>query len=308
LGVYFLDDSDASVANWVVKKLSGDYGATSPHSLLNILDDIKICNTFGTITSAIAVESFGDVESADLFHNMRVEDTIRQKMSQEGGNLRHSMYFAEGKIAYFTYKSSGGTRKDRIVKMNFNEKIPEITIIEKDLPNCFGQRRDNQNILRPYYGAEDGYIYSMEEEDRDVAASGYTGTFQTPHMDMSGQSGDLKVKTIQKQFDFVEIYYEPAGDWNLTVDVWIDGIKHDSFTVSMAARARNLNVGEKELGALVLGTSTLAAGSPYAHRQRIGGQGRTISIKCSNAGNGQNFAITNINIYFRPLANQQASF
>lgn len=220
-GVYYLEDSDPDTDNWGIKKLSDTFGAASMHSAISVLDDLYIANSTGSITSLNAVQRFGDVESGDILRLLRVENYMRQTTSQAGTMERHALYYENKKKAFFTYRSSGGIKNDRILVIDFNlENSPRITWNEKDQPNCLALRKDSLGVFRPYYGADDGYIYEMDREDRDVAGTAYQGMFQTPHMDFGGQDPGLAEK--MKLFDFLEVTFEESGNWDLNIDVFID--------------------------------------------------------------------------------------
>lgn len=294
-GLYFVDDSNASVSNWTIVKINKDFGGTSPFGVMEIKDDVLVANTEGSLTSVKAADTLGDIQAADLFAALHCETAITDEMLLEGGNLRHTLYHKEGRRAYVTYQSKSGEKKDRFVVIDFKNQ-PEIVIWDKDAPECLGILPGNFGGNDPAYGASDGYIYQMDQRDRDVDGSGYRGEFQTHHTDFS--QGDTTKAELTKQFDYVEFVYIPTGDIDLNYEVFIDGRKVKSGTTNLS--------GLSTLGVIQTGTGKTASQSPLSRLIPISsGQGRRISVKCYNEGAGENFSIARINIYYKHLETQQ---
>ncbi len=57
LGVNFVNDSDADPANWFAPRLTDELGAASIRSTAQVLDDLFIANSTGSITSASSSDS-----------------------------------------------------------------------------------------------------------------------------------------------------------------------------------------------------------------------------------------------------------
>lgn len=294
-GAYYLDDADPNPSNWAVRKLSDSFGVASAHSPLNVLNDLYVANYTGSITSLQAVQELGDVASGDILRLLRNEGFMRETTSQEGTMDRQAIYYENKKRAYFTYRSSGGIMNDRLLTFDFNAERPRVTWNDKDRPNCLFLRRDSLGIEKPFYGAEDGYIYEMDREDREVAGAAYEGEFQTPHMDFGGQDPGISERV--KLFDFLELTFEETGAWNLSVDIYIDRVFTETLNFKLTKGST--------LNNLTLNHDTVVGRMPQSTRLPLHGAGRRISFRCYNSGLRQNFKISGMTVYFRMTGNAQ---
>ncbi len=295
VGIFVLNDTATDPDNWFFEKFNESVGASSPFSNWEVLNDLLICNEYGTVTSLVAINAFGDVDSADVFRNQRVDEAIRQEMSLAGGNERHCIYYSQKKLAYVTYNSLVGIKNDRFVQINFRGQTPEITIIDKDQPNCLAMRKDVFGVKRPFYGADDGYIYEMDRVDRDVAGNAFKGEFETPYLDFGSYSSDLADKV--KNFDFLEVVYEPTGEFNLTIEYFIDGKYMDTINILLDGFSQE-NIIKTDSG-------KTSAVCPLTYRHQIKGSGRRIKFRCYNSVLRQNFKITDFNVYFKLQGERQ---
>lgn len=300
-GLYQLIDTDPSEANWYWTKIQDEFGAASYHASAAIINDALIANQNGMVSSATAVLAFGNLKAGEVLYNLRNENFVRENMSQQSIKNRHSVYFSDKHLFLSTYQSSGGIKNDRMLAIDITSPALYKTYwADKDQPNCLILKKDNQGIPKPCYGSDDGFIYEMDREDRLVGLNGYSVDFQTPHTDLGfiGQSlqsiGTVNqyISDTTKIFDFLELDYEPTGDWDLSVDIFIDG--RFSRTVTF-----NLSGNRSSLDAFILDQDNLDPQMNKQERQPIGSFGRRISIRAYNANAGQNVRLANFNIYFR---------
>lgn len=298
-GVYYLDDSQPSSANWAIRKISSSYGTASNHSIVVALRDVLAGNATGSITSVAATEKFGDIESGDILSILRIEDYMRQITSSSAVSSMSSVYYQEKKQAFFSYQSTSGINQDRLLIVDLGKQTPRAYLYDKDQPSCLALRKDDDNIARPIYGNDEGYVYQMDNRaTRDVGGSGYTGVFQTPHIDFSYVDPSLSSKN--KIFQFLEIVFEPTGSWDVDVEVYIDDELVETIQFAQATGPT--------LGDFVLDVDTLTGTSPQAIRKPLHGMGRRISFKIKNANVGENFKIQNLNVSFKVSSEQQVGF
>lgn len=233
-GLYVLNDDDPNPDQWYFTRVNSDFGVASSHSIVQIFDDTFAFNAQGTITSVSAAFQFGDIESADVFTKLKVERYFREALSGRGLEETHSLYYPDKKQVFFTFRSKSGQKQDRILVMDLSAGQPQMTVLDKDEPNCLASIQDLSGISRPVYGSDDGNIYELDcantwvqETDsynyktgQSPQLTAYEFVAQTPHMDFSFADPALGMKT--KKFDFLEIAFQPTGNWNVLVDVYID--------------------------------------------------------------------------------------
>ena len=302
-GLYAMDDSDSDITKWTVNKVIGDFGGASVFCGAPVLDDYLIANNFGTLTSLQATLALGDVISADVFNSIKASKFIHKQFKPSSGNARHVLYSPIDRILYVTYEKKGYNFKNAIVQVNFRTPQPEITLNEKNEPNCLGMIRNIYNVGTPYFGASDGFIYSMDSVNRNNGGVAYRSEVVTHDMDFA--SGDQINAENQKQFDFVEVVYVPTGQVELGVIAYVDGrMVQDSF-ITLAGEPNS------QLDVMVLDSSDVnlkaktSAECPFSERIPMQAQGRRISIKLYNEGLDENFKILKINVYYKMLEQQQ---
>lgn len=293
-GVYYLEtNGSADTADWSIKKLSGSFGIASPNSCVSVGNDILVKNSTNSLTSMQAVETLGGIDQGDLLKRMRIKSFIRQRTSGTNIARTFSMNYEAKDQTFFTYQASDGVVPNRMLRIDTSLNEPRADFITKDQPNCLMLRRDIFGVDRPFYGADDGFIYEMDRENRNVAGSGYEGLFQTPHTDFG--FADPKLGGQRKLFDFLGMDFEETGNWNVDVDVFIDQkfIETISFNQSKGVYLDStFQLDKVELGE--------AKGRvPRNLRMRLRGQGRRISFRVKNSTADQNFKLVSMTVYFR---------
>lgn len=299
-GVYYLDDTDPSVTNWSIKKLTGSFGVASAFSVVEALNDAFVANHTGSITQMSATLDFGSMTTGDLLRNLRNESYMRQITARFGFRQRYGVWYEDKKTALFTYQSSGGTKNDLMLVIDFNDpQTPKVSWSTKDQANCLTLVKDMLGVPRPFYGATDGYIYRMDHPTWDVAGTAYEGRFRTINLDF-GQA-DPSLAEREKLYDFLEISFEETGSWPLTIKIYIDNYYSETVTVTLTKRDY-LDTLPGVHNTFLLGPTGVnqALGRGIqSQRIPIHGKGRRISLECYNAGLRQNFRITDLAVYFR---------
>lgn len=321
-GLYRLNDADSDPDNWYFDKVNSDFGVVSSHAVAQIFDDVLLLNNQGSVTILSAAFQFGDIESADLFNRLLVERYFRNLVSGYGLKKTHSMYYPDKKQVYFTVQSKSSTVNDTIIVLDMFGKESQITVNDKDQPNYFAMIRDDSGISRPFYAADDGNIYGLDGRNRasqysiagqyvdagywdagyvvDEAIGGYAYNMvaQTPHMDFGFADPTVGLKT--KRYDFLEVTFQPTGDWNVYADIYIDSELKETIPFRLL-RDRPLAESTPPAGVIngfQLDIDRTDADFPKSVRKPLHGQGRTISVKLRSDGFSQDIKIQSLMIYF----------
>lgn len=303
-GAYQLDDSDSNPVNWFFTKFTDDFGGSSPFCMQTVLDDVIVANNFGSLTSGKAALIFGDLATADIFHQNNVYGFAENEIRKDIDLPKYLLYYPSKKTLFASFQSTSSQMMDRICRLDYKQypNAPaKISWTTKDQPNCLGLVKDSQKVERPFYGADDGYLYQMDVEDRWVGdqsgnETGYEFAAWTPAMDF-GQANALLAQQ-NKLFDFLEIEFEPTGDWDLSVDIFIDGKFYVTRYFNMSGRSN--------LDEFVLDNDFIDDGTPFSVRLPIGGMGRRIQFRMHQNGVGQNVRLTGLKIFYR-ISGQQAT-
>jgi hypothetical protein len=300
-GAYILDDTSNTVTDWEFNKLKTSFGAASEHSVIQVLNDVLLKNETGSITSVIASDKFGDIESADVLSSLRNEGYMKQVTNRSGNTDTHALYYPDKKQALFTYRGRDSSINNRLMIIDFNEERARVSWEDKDQMTCLTLRQNpTDRIQRPIYGDEAGDVYLYDVDYRSVNATGYNGEIETPWIDFGFVDQALAGK--HKIFDALELVFEIEGDWEVTGNIKIDGQRQqiipfkqflgnglDSFILDSSALDDLL--GEKF--------------EPQYIRRRLLGSGRRIKLNLQNSGNGQRFTLLRAIFSFR-VADEKA--
>ena len=186
--------------------------------------------------------------------------------------------------------ASSGTTYDRRLNVDFNRiQLPRFSTSTKDTNRSIWLRKASNGVLRPPTGDSAGFVWTLDQDTRAVAGSGFNAIFQTPHLDLSHLDPALGI--IEKNGKFLELVVEPKGNWDLSVDVLWDDVVFQTISFSMG-------VSGSTLGAFVLGTDKLSGSNLINKRKRLEGSGRRLSLIGRNSGDGQDFSIAKFYFLF----------
>ncbi len=296
VGVYYIDDSaGADPTSWFIREISSEFGAASAHPIASLVDDALIANSAGSITSVAASQSFGDIKAGDILSLLRAEDLLRQVATTGGILDRHAVYYSEKKQALFTYRARGKSKPNGMLVIDYAGQKPRVIWCDKDQANCLSMRKDHKGILRPVYGSEDGYVYLMDQSERNVGGTAYRSEVHTPHMDFSQLGAEVGEKN--KQFQSLELVFESTGRWNVYVEVFIDGnyVETIPFQVSQGP----------VLDHFKLDHDRLTGKAPKKRSKPLHGCGRRISFRLYHEEKNQNFKLLYLKAHFKVLGQSE---
>lgn len=304
-GLYYIDTSNPSAP--IPDRIGDSFGFVGPLCQSQALDNMYIGTTSGGVTSLTAVFSLGQTEQGDIFKQIGCSQFIRDNTAQGAAFNRQMVYYEDKKQIITSYSSTGFTN-DTLVIIDMSGNNPCVTTYKKDNPNCLGLIKDYEFVPRPYYGANDGYIYSLDSPIKAVGyydpsgtlpysetEQGYLSRFQTPHLDFNWIFVGLQntLQEIDKHFDHLGITYESRGNWPLFADIFVDGRYKDTLTF-------NLSRGTFLDGAFPLDQALLQGTNPTSNIQPVSATGKRISVRFYSDGAGQDFRIISAVFYVRP--------
>jgi hypothetical protein len=322
-GLYQLNDDDVSPSNWYFTRVNSDFGLSSSHGIAQIFDDVLLFNTQGSVTVLSAAFQLGDIESSDIFNSNLVERYFRQIVSGYGIPKTQALYYPDKKQIYFSIQTKSSNKNNSIIVMDMFGKEVQLTLNDKDSPNYFGLIQDDSGIGRPHYASDDGNIYLLDGKNRaaqytvaglyvnptywandyvvDQSIGGYPYEMvaQTPHMDFGFADPAVGLKT--KRFDFLELSFQPTGDWSVYADIYIDSELKETISYNLL-RDRPLAAvtpPASVINGFLLDVDRLDGDFPKSIRKPLHGQGRTISVKLRSDGFSQDIKIQSLMVYFR---------
>lgn len=297
---YILNDTDTSAANWYFSLFSDGLGIAGWHAATQVLDDLLQGSTTNKVISFKATQAYGNFLQGDVFKEARVSRFFAENTTLIGNQFQHSQFYADKGLALFTGRTKGRQNNDCVIQIDVSQpEIPKYGLWNHISPDCLTLRRDTNNAKRPIYGANDGFVYLMDREDRSVgpmgSGSAYTGEFWTADLDM--RHLDPTVAHKNKIFEWLGVTFQEESNNNLSVDVWIDGRPTETINFPQT-------IDSNYCGAFVLGKSRLGGLDEKTIWRPLHGLGRRITLRCYNGGNNQNFKVSMLTIGFKPSEEQ----
>lgn len=289
-GVYVVDTRNASIVQLQVHVVTRAFGAAGPAALTQIDNDLLFADQNAGLHVISAVQEYGDVASSDITQIADLLPFIRSEINLAQFGIIRCIYYSAKRQAHIAMPGLSATHNNRRLIVDFNRRdLARFHFSDRDDNVSLWLRKDTNNIPRLVHGDNAGFIYLMDQDSRSKDGSGYNGQFQTAYTDFSHL--DLKLATVRKIADFLELVVEPKGNWNCTVDVFWDGtyIHTIQFNMGLTGAA---------LGSFVLGTDRLAGDQIVNRRRRMLGSGRRLSLLFRNSSDGQDFSIARAYVHF----------
>ena len=283
-GIYLIDTSSPTVANWKVKRLTRQIGFASPQAFAIIDGDVIIMDVSGELFALSVFSELVDVRPRSLTEAAEFSPFLRDNTNPAHYSKVTGIYYAAKRQAWFAVAGFGAAVNTARIKLDANRAgILRFGFSTFVTCESLWLRKDLNGIPRPVAGDNAGFVRLLDQSSRAHDSLGYQAEFQTPHLDFS-HLGDPKLASKRKQGQFLELVMEPVGNWNLTVDVLWDGVITQVLTF-------NLGHTGAALDSFLLDTDVLAGDQVLNRKRRLVGGGKRLSILGRNNGVGQDFSI-----------------
>lgn len=283
-GIFIVDTTDPTPANWSVQKLSGAVGGINPHTIIHIENDVLYMDHNGGIHVLSATAAFGDLETSDVGRPARLSKFMKDNINLSAITRAAAVWYPFRQQAWFSLPGTGSTDNNVRVIMDFqNIKLgPRFLISRRDTALSMWLGMGMEGVFKPSTGDPGGVVWLMDQEDRTKDGMAYPMRFETANTDLSFLDPSLATK--MKAGQFLEIVSEPVGDWDMTVEVYWDDVLSDTLSFDMGGGAATLDN-------FTLDTDALGSNVVRNQRRRISGSGRRLKLICYNEGAGQDVAI-----------------
>lgn len=293
-GIYLVTTSDPSPTGWRVDRLSGAVGGVNQHCIVPIDNDTLYLDAGGNIHLLSATNAFGDAQTSNISQFADISEFLRQSVNLSMIRRAVGIWYGTKQQAWFGLPGTAGNDND--LRLIADMSTPQIGVrfllSRRDNPISLWMRPSVDGVDKPAHGDLIGFVWNMDTDTRSKDGAGYQVSFETANMDLSFV--DPRMATLNKTGDFLELIFEPQGDWDLTVQVIWDDVPGPPMLFSMGGDGA-------PLGSFTLDTDLLSSTSVRSIRKRIAGSGRRLRILINNQGIGQNIAISDFYLSFRAM-------
>lgn len=279
LGIYYLDDSDISPANWSRYRVTNSIGTGGPGCMLDIGDDLIIFGTDGYFYALSQIRTQGQV-SIPPFLAQETSEFIKEKVNLAYLHKVRSIWFGHKRQAWFAVPSTNSTECDAIIIFDLMEpENPKLLYSTRDVCTSLTLRRASVTaVQKPSFGDTDGFIWQGDQSARNKGGAAYTAQYETVPVPL--MPGALTRGNLEQ----LHVVMQPQGNWDLTLEVLRDGVS--SQTVAYSMQTPGAAAGTISLDSDVLAGQTIAN-----VRHRIYGDCRYVKLIGQNDNADENFAV-----------------
>lgn len=223
MGVYWVNDADASSANWFVQPATRQFGsADSPHAITQVdQGTVAFITAAGDIVLMQETSgSLSGVEFVNLSKALNLRQFIRANFNLGRLDRAQLKWYEDKKELHVLVARAGSTNEDSQLVIDFNEERTRVYRVTKDRNVSMWFEKDTDGIFRPIIGGNDGFVRKTDQSARTVDGSSYTMRVTTFPTDFSDIDKNFMVK---KLFYRLHLEYEPSGNYNLPIEIIIDG-------------------------------------------------------------------------------------
>ena len=297
-GIYIVQTVDPSPANWGVQVLTRSVGTLNQHTIIPIENDVLYMDRFGGIHQLSATNEFGDINTSNLGLTQDINPFMRDNINLSLMRRAQGIWYASKRQCWFSLPRLGSTDNNFRLIVGFNSfdaegrQTPRFFMSRRDTPVSMWLRPTSDGIEKPAHGDNAGFIYTMDEDSRNKDNVAYPIRMETSNTDLGFL--DQSLATKMKSGQFLELAFEPRGEWFLDVEIYWDDVLTEIVQFQMGTPSG------ASLDAFTLDTDVLSSLSVKSIRKRISGSGRRIRLVIENIGINQDIAISDFHLGFVP--------
>jgi hypothetical protein len=295
-GIYLVDTTDATPANWLISRLSKGVGMCGPGGLVDLDEDLLFMDPAGYIHLLSAVREYGDFgfRSFSEQNNANMDTFVRDNIRAGSLAKTQSVFYSAKREVHFTVGSKSTLLQDRRLVIDFNNlENPRFRFSDRDENRSIWLRRDDNLIPRPVWGTEESIVYLGDTENKSLRTGaihvGYLAQFATGQLDMSHH--DPELAAMRKNFHFLELLCTPLGNWTVFCDIYVDAVLKKTISFNMGTSGATL-------GSFLLDTDALAGDQAIRIKRRLSVSGNRIQLVFRNEGASEDFSIALALIHF----------
>lgn len=295
-GVYLIDTTDPDQGNWIVKVLSRSIGIASPRAWCQVEGDILFMDPSGSFHLLTAVSEYGDLRASNISARVWLDTWVKANTNLSQLTRVQAAYYPTKREAHFACAAGGSTVNNLRIIWDFNADLPRAHYSDLVTAQSLWIYQDASGTPRLRSGSDTGYVRSMDQDAKTLNNAAYASVFQSAHLDFV-EAGGPEYGARRKNYRFLEIVVQPAGSWDVDVEIYLDGEYSETVSFDLSG------VGAV-LGSFVLDTDELAGSVVLNRKKRLVGSGRRISLRGVNDGVGEDFSISRFLLHFQ-LGNDQ---
>lgn len=307
LGMYWTDTSNVTQLSFApVIRIRRDIGMAGPLGITKVGSlGTWLIGSDGHIYSLESIYNPDtDLKDGSITFKLNLGSWIRNNVSLS--KLKHAKLIWDSNrqevTAYYTSVTSSGLNDLALVINLQDPSTPRVSIEHRgEYFQTVFYRIESDGYLQIYCGGTGGLIYKANQPNRAVNTTGYTGSFTLPATDFAWLNPAIAPR--EKLLEWIEFTIVPTGAYNLTVEVYADGVLSGTYSVTLGSAGSSLDDTSTELAPATAPETDFILGGldPVPHKFKVAARGRRFHVKCYNSSANQDFAISEVLYYFKVL-------
>lgn len=292
-GIYIVDSRDPDVVNWRVDRLNTAVGTSSPWCVVQINNDVVLLDSGGHFHLLASINDFSDVESSDMGHKQNMGPFMRANVNLLGMRRAMGAWYGNKAKVWFMVPQIGSVHNNMRIMIDFNDPQAgaRFFISRRDIGDAIWMKPDALGRYRPTLGDSSGFVWTMDEEERNKDGVAYEMLLETAEMNFSHVDPELGPRT--KNGQFIEITSDLVRNSMLTVTPIWDGFTGAPIVFTLGSAAASL-------GSFVLDTDALSAAGTVTAQERLEGQGRRLKLIIQNNELDDEVRLSEVRVGFTP--------
>ena len=273
-GLYVIDTTGIQPTTYAVDSLSRAVGLSTGNAMAQVDNDVILLDTAGNLQSLAAVQALGDLSTLTYGQEVDLANYLTDKVNAAQTMWARMVYYGLKRELHVAVPMTGQTTNTGRLVVDYNgPSRPRFRLSQPE--SCVALWLKHLGVggpLRPIRGDTAGMVWDLDQATPSAAGvPGSSARVLTPAMDMGHVDPSLASRV--KQGFYLELVTALLGPWNLDIDVYWDGRKHQSLAFTM----RNPH-GLPPAQAVSLQQRLLGSGRriQFDVRQTVGGQGMEV--------------------------------
>ena len=286
---FYLNDTDASSANWGIIPLQIDIGASHWRNIINTPNDLIVADRSLNIFSMSAVQEYGDYKVASLTIPARMDKWIRDNLDLSQIAKSHICYDPKLRLIKFFAARTGDTQVKLALVYWIDAEKPEYAWSPPHVnfnnnsgynASCSAVVEKTTGDFKIYTGDYAGRMWELETANKNDNSVAFTSEIDFPYLDFDNPRNNKLYKNIRA-------VGEAIGNWDVTIIPFVDGTQLTSTDISLGG-------GGDVYGTGAYGTAEYGGAEIVDDWAIVGSMGKRIKGELLNSGLNEGFAFTEL--------------
>ncbi len=284
---FILTDDSTDITTWGYEKAQWAGGVAHGRLLIETPNDLVAFTENGDVYSVTAADTFGDYKQASIAKPAFIDRWIREKCALNMIANFHAEYDPVLRAIYFFVVRIGRTEVDSALVYYIDRGTKEGWIVHDNLDfvsgfsaSCSAIFRVGAGDFRVYTGGYLGFVWKLNETNKDDDSNGYYAGFKTTPL-------VLENVRLEKKFRRGLLGRKTEGNFNLLVNWSVDGVSQTQKSISMSGTGG-------ELDTFILGTDILGGEELLDKEFDLGSVGKRIEFEIFNSTASEDFFVSQL--------------